>query len=156
MALEAKEIAVSALDLSSDALAVAKQNADRLEATVEFYQSDWLEVPAEKEERFHIVVSNPPYIPRNMASQLATHVREHEPKLALYGGKNGLHMYHKLVEQLPAVLADEALVAFEVGVGQAKAVEQLLHDRFPKAQTKIVIDLNGKERIVLAFGDMRS
>ncbi len=153
MALE-EEGDVIATDLSEHALAVAKKNATALSADVNFLHGDLLQPLIEREEKIDIIISNPPYIPLTEAGQLAIHVREHEPHLALFGGSDGLDLYRRFMEELPLVVAETGIIAFEVGVGQAQQVERMLAATFPKAQTKIVTDINGKERIVTAYGNM--
>ncbi len=82
------------------------------------------------------------------------HVREHEPHLALFGGEDGLVLYRRLIEQLPFVLKGQAIVALEVGVGQAEVIKEMLANAFPYAKTKISLDISGKERMVFAYGNM--
>jgi release factor glutamine methyltransferase len=155
LALEDETIAVQAVDISAEALEVAKQNAKELQANVSFSQGDLLTPLLEKGMKVEAVVSNPPYIPLSDQPSLAVHVREHEPHLALFGGEDGLDLYRRFMEQLPGVLQEKGFVAFEVGVGQAEVVRAMLAATFAHATTNILVDINGKERIVLAYGDMR-
>lgn len=156
LALEDNTLDVVATDISTQALTVAKGNADKLAATVSFLQGDLLQPLIEQGKTVEIVVSNPPYIPLADASELAVHVKDHEPHLALFGGEDGLVFYRRLIEQLPYVLKEKAIVAFEVGVGQAQVVSGLLARAFPAAETKVLLDISGKERLVFAYGDMNS
>ncbi|WP_088104401.1 peptide chain release factor N(5)-glutamine methyltransferase [Halalkalibacter urbisdiaboli] len=154
LALEAENSKVYATDISERALVVAKQNAENLHAHIEFFQGDLLQPFIEKKQRLDVIVSNPPYIPLHEESDLAVHVREHEPHLALFGGEDGYVLYRRLIEELPNVVQPKALVGFEVGMGQGETVRKLLQTAFPRATTEVRDDINGKDRIVLAYGDM--
>ncbi|MET3506770.1 peptide chain release factor N(5)-glutamine methyltransferase [Halalkalibacter oceani] len=154
LALEAPEIELYAVDLSEAALKIAERNAAGLGADVSFLRGDLLEPLLERGLKMDIVVSNPPYIPLADEQELAVHVKDHEPHLALFGGEDGLVLYRRMIGQLPAVVKAEAIIAFEVGIGQAEAVRDMLQHAFPKAETEIRRDINGKERIVLAYGKL--
>ncbi|WP_395648161.1 peptide chain release factor N(5)-glutamine methyltransferase [Terricaulis sp.] len=112
------------LDLSPDALAVARGNAAalKLDNRVEFHLGGW---DAPIAERFDLVLSNPPYIPTAEIDTLAPEVAVHEPRLALDGGRDGLDAYRAITARLPALLKPGGVFAFEVGKGQAPAVEAL-------------------------------
>lgn len=118
---------VWAVDCSAPALDVARENARRLGAPgIRWLLGDFCLPLAEHGVRVDVLVSNPPYVARPELERLAPGVRDFEPRLALDGGEDGLDAYRCIVEQLPAVLAPGALVAFEVGMGQAEAVAVML------------------------------
>ncbi|NEU30418.1 peptide chain release factor N(5)-glutamine methyltransferase [bacterium LRH843] len=150
LALEG-ESNVNAVDLSERALAVAKENARNLGANVTFMQGDLLQPFIDLGKKIDVVVSNPPYIPLADADQLAVQVRDHEPHLALFGGEDGLDLYRRFMLQLPLVLKEKAIVAFEVGIYQAQVVKELLEQTLPTFRTEVLLDINGKERIVMAY-----
>ncbi|MDT8860451.1 peptide chain release factor N(5)-glutamine methyltransferase [Alkalihalobacillus sp. MEB130] len=154
LALEDETLNVQAIDISEEALQVAKRNAEKLSAKVHFMHGDLLAPIIEVGARVEVVVSNPPYIPLTDAPSLAVHVRDHEPHLALFGGEDGLDLYRRFMEQLPLVLKDKGIVGFEVGVGQAAVIKEMLQTTFPQATTEIKRDINGKERMVFAYGNM--
>ncbi|WP_100405728.1 peptide chain release factor N(5)-glutamine methyltransferase [Bacillus solitudinis] len=154
IALEDPAIHVRAVDISQSALRVARANASALGADITFFEGDLLQPLLDLNEKVDIVVSNPPYIPLHEEKELATHVRDHEPHLALFGGEDGYDLYRRMIEQLPSVLRCKALVGFEVGAGQGKTVRKMLEVAFPRATTEIREDINRKDRIVLAYGDM--
>ena len=153
LSLEDKWLRLSASDLSEKALEMAKQNVTEHQADITFYQGDLLEPFIQMGKQFDIIVSNPPYIPESDRESLAIHVREHEPELALFAGRDGLDCYRKLTHQLKQVVKPRALVAFEVGAGQGEAVRKMLQEAFPNTDTEVRLDINKKDRIVLAYGN---
>jgi protein-(glutamine-N5) methyltransferase, release factor-specific len=148
--LEKPELAVTATDLSPTALSVARENAERHQADVEFIEGDLL-IPFLGKRRFDCIVSNPPYIPREDWKRLDRTVRDYEPASALVGGDDGLYYYRKLIRQMPGVLKEKALVALEIGYDQREAVESLLQCQFPGAEIEAEKDINGKDRMIFAW-----
>jgi release factor glutamine methyltransferase len=118
---------VTALDLSPEALAIARENArtHTLEARIRFLRSDLL-AAVSQEEPFDAIVSNPPYVPAEDASTLHPQVRDHEPSLALYAGKDGLELYRRIIPEALALLKPDGLLALEIGHGQRATIAELL------------------------------
>lgn len=137
-----------AVDRSAPALTVAKSNARNLglEARASFVLSNWCE-KLDKSARFDMVVANPPYIPRAEIARLAADVREHEPKIALDGGEDGLDCYRAILSQLAPHLAQGALVVCEIGQGQAEMVTSIAREQGYELKG-IAKDLAGTERAV--------
>ena len=138
-----------AVDISPEALAVAKENAALLGVADRawFLQSDiWSRVPAKA--LFDIVVSNPPYIPAQVIGTLARDVQK-EPRLALDGGSDGLDAYRKIAAGLQQHVKPDGLAAFEVGIGQGEAVAALCREQ-GFAVTAVVNDYAGIDRMVFA------
>jgi release factor glutamine methyltransferase len=151
LALENPDLSVHAVDVSEEALATARQNAERLGARVDFYKGDFLTPWIENQWKADVIVSNPPYIPEEDLRKLDPLVKDHEPRLALDGGEDGLAAYRRLAAQLPQVLNCPGLAAFEVGIGQSRQVARLLQNAFGHdVEISIKKDINGKERIVVA------
>lgn len=117
---------VTAVDISVAALDVARENAQRNGVTerIRFVEGDLL--PAFADERFEIVVSNPPYVPATDGESLSVEVRDHEPALALFAGDDGLDVYRRLIPAAHAALVPGGFIALEIGYGQSDAVTALL------------------------------
>ena len=119
---------ITAIELSSPALALAHQNAERngVSGHIRFVRGDLL-APV-KEERFEIVVSNPPYVPAGDRASLAFEVREFEPALALFAGVDGLDVCRRLIPAAFSALTPGGFLALEIGFGQEQAIARLLMD----------------------------
>ncbi|WP_214742416.1 peptide chain release factor N(5)-glutamine methyltransferase [Exiguobacterium sp. s48] len=140
-------VRVQTVDISPEAITVAKRNAAALGANVRFYEGDGLAPIADHSIR--VLVSNPPYIEAD--ELLDETVVGYEPHLALFGGTDGLDMYRQLIAESVRVLrADWHLIAFEIGYNQGQDVKSFLSERYPEAETGILKDINGKDRIVYA------
>ncbi|HSU79913.1 MAG TPA: peptide chain release factor N(5)-glutamine methyltransferase [Candidatus Angelobacter sp.] len=151
LALEDRRSVVKAVDISPNALQVAKGNACDLGAHVQFEEGDLLS-PFIGKERFDIIVSNPPYIPSVTVDQLDPLVKDHEPRLALDGGVDGLNPYRKMADLLPYVVKEQFLIGFEIGEGQGEAVSHFLKEAFHETiDTCIKNDMNGRERLVFGW-----
>jgi release factor glutamine methyltransferase len=139
---ERPDLAITATDVSEDALDVARANAARLGLEVRFVRADLLDGVGEVDA----VVSNPPYV--EDGAQLAPEIARHEPTAALYAGLDGLAVVRRLVAQV----ADRgaAFLALEVGAGQAIAVEELARAA-GFAHTERHADLAGIDRVVAAW-----
>jgi len=113
------------IDLSADAVATASGNAARNDVAgrATFRQGDWTDG---MEERFDLILSNPPYIASDEIAELDRNVREHDPHLALDGGLDGLTAYRALAAALPSHLNPGGLAILEIGVGQERAVVALM------------------------------
>lgn len=138
---------VTALDFSEGALAVAQENAQQLTiANVTFLKSNWLSHLSQ--QRFDMIVSNPPYIEAEDAHLTQGDLR-FEPRSALASGKDGLKDIRAIVAQAPAYLAHNGWLMFEHGYNQAQAVADLLTlAGFSHVQT--MHDLAGHPRVTLA------
>lgn len=137
---------VTATDISTEALRVAMKNAQRLEAEVQFEQGDLLAPIAN--QKWDIILSNPPYIGQHEADSLSDTVIEYEPHLALFAEEDGLQLYRKMAEQLPAMMNIPSLIGFEIGYEQGAAVQKMLQKAFPNAAVEVVKDINKKNRFV--------
>lgn len=139
--------AISASDISPEALSVARKNAETLGASVRFFESDLLK---NVEGSYDLIVSNPPYISKEEYACIEPAVREKEPALALLGGADGLLFYRRIAEDAPSHLNPGGHLALEIGYEQAKAVCALLRAQgFDKIE--VLKDYAGLERMVFAI-----
>lgn len=152
MKLECPELTVVATDLSAAALATAQKNAQLLAADIDFRQGD-LTAPLNG-EKFDIVLSNPPYIAFEEAKDMSSIVLEHEPHSALFAEEDGLILYRKLAQQLPALMNKPALIGLEIGYTQGEQVAQFFQESFPQATVTVEKDINGKPRMVFCEIDV--
>lgn len=133
------------VDVSEDALAVARQNADRLaEKQAVFIQSDLFE---KVEGSFDLIVSNPPYIRSQEIAGLMPEVREHEPQLALDGKDDGLYFYREIIKGAMLHLKRGGQLFFEIGYDQGEAVQALLAAN-GYTEIAVVKDYAGLDRVV--------
>ena len=140
-----------ASDLSQDALDVAMINARRchVEDRIDFLCGDGFSVIAKGEALIDVLVANPPYIPVGDESLLQPEVRDYEPHLALFAGRDGLDAYRAIANAAPNYLAADATLFFEVGINQAEQVQALFRAAFPTARTQAYADVQGILRVVM-------
>lgn len=150
LALELPNIEVYATDISNEALDVAKKNADKLNASVQFMQGDLLQPIMEKGIQPDIVVSNPPYISEADRQFLSDTVINFDPHIALFAKDDGLRAYKDITKQLRSHFQQDLLLCFEIGFNQAEAVTDIIQDSFPKSNIQKFKDINEKDRIVIA------
>ncbi|MRH43979.1 peptide chain release factor N(5)-glutamine methyltransferase [Aquibacillus halophilus] len=148
--LEQPNVQIWASDLSTKALTVAKKNAERLNAKVNFEQGDFLQPFIESGASFDVIVSNPPYIPFHDRDSLSDTVKNYDPELALFAEQDGLAAYMKIIEQAKYVMKKQALIAFEIGYQQGTQVANIIEHHFPQSKTEIRKDINGRDRMVFA------
>lgn len=149
LASELREAEIHAVDISSDALAIAKENAQRLGFSnrISFAQSDLLANYIDGKEYFDVVVSNPPYVGSNEPDKVQREVREHEPRIAVFGGPTGLELYTRLIAQAQTVLKPGGRLVMEIGFSTEAQVRAMLND-WREVHTQC--DLQGIPRVVTA------
>ena len=151
IAAECPDVRMIATDVSEDALAVARENADRMELAdrIDFRLGDLLDPLAG-----HVVdaiVSNPPYVATTEREMLQPEVRDYEPEMALFAGDDGLSVLRRLIKAAPPHVRPGGFVALEIGLGQADRVRALWQEAAPAWSTRAVLDLAGVERIIVAM-----
>jgi release factor glutamine methyltransferase len=141
-------------DISSEALAVARENAANLDlnARATFLRTEWAAGFAD--HSFDLVVSNPPYIPTDHIAGLDPEVREHDPHLALDGGPDGLQAYRDLAPEVMRILKPGGTFAVEIGWDQGPQVKALFEEA-GFADVRVVKDLANRDRVVTNGPDPR-
>lgn len=137
---------VDLIDISKAALEVAKINCEKLNSKCNLIQSDMFE---NVEKKYDVIISNPPYIKENEI--IEDIVKENEPHLALYAGKDGLDCYKKILETVNKYKKEKCLIAFEIGYQQAEDIKRLVDKYIPTAQVIIKKDLSDKDRMAFIF-----
>lgn len=135
------------VDISEEALLIARKNADSLGLKASFYQSNLFH-NIEKGELFDMIISNPPYITEKEMEQLMPEVAEYEPRLALFGGKDGLDFYYKIAETAKNFLTPKGSLLMEIGCRQANAVCRILQENGYE-EIEIIQDLAGLDRVIV-------
>ncbi len=134
---------VTLVDISKNALNIAKENATNLEADVNIIENDMLEG---LEDKYNIIISNPPYIKTD--EEIEDIVKDNEPHLALYGGIDGLDYYKKILTSAKDRVKDYYLIAFEIGDTLRLDVEKLAKENFPDATVISKKDMQGRDRMI--------
>jgi release factor glutamine methyltransferase len=150
LANELKTAEVYAVDLSDDALEIARANAARLQldGRVNFLQSNVLEAMAGVHD-FDFVVSNPPYVGKNEADKVQRSVFEFEPRMAVFSGESGLDVIRPLIEQAHGALKPGGWLAMEIGYSMRDMVLELLYPTMWD-NIRVVPDLQGIPRVIAA------
>jgi len=149
LAVERPGLGLTGTDLSAQALAWARTNAQRLglDQRVELVQGDLLTPLAGR--RLGMIVMNPPYVTQEEFKTLAPDITAYEPALALVAGPEGLEIIRRLVEEAPAHLEPGGWLVFEIGSGQGRAAARLLTEA-NYAEVEILPDLAGHDRVAAA------
>lgn len=149
LAKEEPRVHMTASEISEKALAVARENAVLNQAEVEFAQGDMLIPLIEKGLQLDVLVSNPPYIPQE--ENIEASVRDFEPHVALFGGKDGLYFYRRIFADCQKILKPKSFMAFEIGWDEKKALTELVQQYFPEALFEVLKDINGRDRILMVY-----
>jgi len=139
-------VSVDAVDISSDALDVARKNCAMNNASVNFYLGDMLEPLCGK---YDVIVSNPPYISYN--EKIDDIVKNNEPNVALYADNDGLYFYQKILMNCSRYLNDRFLIAFEIGCTQGERIRELALKFLDDVTVSIEKDLSNRDRFVFIF-----
>jgi release factor glutamine methyltransferase len=146
-----KDAKVKLYDISKEALSISKLNIERFELSKRVHAeiSDLLQVAIDKNKKFQVIVSNPPYIRDEIIPSLMEDVKNYEPYIALSGGEDGLAFYRRITEQSLQVLEKGGLLAFEIGYDQREQVVGILLKSGFKG-IECIKDLSGNDRVVIA------
>lgn len=134
---------ITAVDISEDALVVAKNNALENNCEINFIKSDLFN---NIDDKYDLIISNPPYI--SYDEQIMDIVKKNEPHLALYAKNNGLYFYEEIIKNSSNYLNDKNIIAFEIGYLQANEIKKMVHKYYPNANIIIEKDMQEKDRFV--------
>lgn len=134
---------MDAVDISSKALEVAKDNALLNKVDINFYCGNMLEAI---DKKYDCIISNPPYIDED--EEIMDIVKNNEPKLALYAPNHGLYYYEEILKKSKDYLKPGGLIAFEIGYQQGQAIKDLARTYLPSAEVEVLKDLQDKDRFV--------
>ena len=134
---------VTACDISSKALEVAKMNAIKNSCDINFVISD---VFSNIKGRYDVIISNPPYIAHN--EEIMDIVKKNEPSIALYASDNGLYFYKKILDNVSNYVNNKYIIAFEIGYTQAQAIKEYAYNLLENVEILIEQDLSGKDRYI--------
>lgn len=159
-----ENISVTAADISREALMLAAANAKALHAEVEFIRGDMFKALDEGERfterggtgrsrgsrvrEFGMIVSNPPYIKTTSIAMLQAEVKDHEPLIALDGGRDGLNFYRIIVSGAASRLKKGGWLIMEIGYDQGEDVRKMIMDSGEYTPAEVIKDLPGKDRVI--------
>ena len=136
-------IKVDAVDISIDALSLAKINAKENNVSINFHNGNLLEPLKEK---YDIIISNPPYIAYD--EEIMEIVKKNEPHIALYAPNNGLYYYEEIIKNAKKYLNENGLIAFEIGYNQAESIKKIASKYLDNYTFEVKKDMTGKDRMV--------
>ena len=140
--LEKVSVDVIASDISEEALEIAKENSQSHDATIKFIKSD---IYNHINDRFDIIVSNPPYIDRKDEVTMKDNVLKYDPHLALFAEEEGMYFYRKIIEQANDYLNENGVIFFEIGYDQKDKIIKLADLNGYSAE--VYKDINGRDRM---------
>lgn len=145
-----KNIKVDLIDNFNIPEKVTKENIikNNVEDRALFIKSDLLKEPINLNKKYHILVSNPPYIENKEINNLMSDVKDYEPIVALDGGEDGLKFYKRIIKESMAVLEQNSILAFEIGYNQGEIVKKLMEEG-GFCNINVIKDLSGLDRVVI-------
>lgn len=139
---------IDAVDISNNALEVAKKNAINNNVSINFYLGDMLKPLSKK---YDVIISNPPYISKK--EEIMEIVKNNEPHIALYADNDGLFFYEDILKKAKNYLKDDYLIAFEIGETQGLKIKDIALKYFPNSEVMIEKDLSNKNRFVFVINE---
>lgn len=137
------QVDITAVDISPQAIKNTNVNKNNLKSNIKILESNLFE---EINEKFDLIYSNPPYIKSHEIENLQVEVRDHEPRLALDGGSDGLYFYRKIIKDAPIFLNSHGYLVFEIGYDEAEDISSIMRENF---DLEIYKDLNNLDRVVV-------
>ena len=141
---------VDLIDISKEALEVAKINCDKLESKANLINNDFL---TGIDKKYDVIISNPPYIMTN--EEIEDIVKNNEPSIALYAGEEGLDCYRKILSQVKNNMKDKCLIAFEIGCNQGEKITKIANEYLDDIKIVIKKDLSEKDRMLFILKNIK-
>lgn len=139
---------VDAVDISSEAINLAKKNARKNKVNINFYLGNMLD-PLDR--KYDIIISNPPYIDKD--EQIEEIVLKNEPHLALFAPNKGLYYYEEILNNSIKYLNKNSMIAFEIGYKQGQWIKKYAKKVFPQSLLKLEKDLANKDRFIFIYNE---
>ena len=140
---------VDLIDISKKALEVTHKNCVKLNSKANLIESDMFNNVTKK---YDIIISNPPYIKEE--EEIEDIVKNNEPDIALYAGKDGLTAYTKIIKDLKEHMKEKCLVAFEIGMDEANDIIKIINKYLTNVKIKVCKDLQGRDRMLFIFKNL--
>ena len=134
---------IDALDISIDAIELAKQNAKDNNVEINFINKD---MSIYKDKKYDVIISNPPYIKYD--EEIMNIVKNNEPHLALYAKDEGLYFYKKIIDNIPYITKEKYLICFEIGYTQAKSIIDYANKHLDNIEIYVEKDYSNKDRFI--------
>lgn len=138
---------ITGIDISSEALEVAKENNIINNTNVKFIESD---IFSNVSDKYDVIISNPPYISYDDIEVMDI-VKNNEPHLALYAKDNGLYFYDKIIKDSSKYLNDKFIMAFEIGYKQGKDITKIVNKYYKDINMSVEKDYSGRDRFVFIW-----
>ncbi len=152
LATELPQASIIAIDISPEALSVAKENAfSHGVRSIRFIEGNLFEPLERGRTPFDLIISNPPYIPTNEIPHLPPGIRDYEPAVAFDGGPDGLEFYRKIIREAHHYLKPGGYLLLELGKGQGHDVARIMVETRKFSSPEIINDLSGIVRVVKAY-----
>lgn len=137
------DVKVCALDISKEALVVARENAKNNNVNIDFINHDMVTY---NKDRYDVIISNPPYIAYD--EDIMDIVKDNEPHLALYADNNGLYFYEQIIKNIPKITKDKYLVCFEIGCNQATKIVDIVKNNLKDVVITVEKDYANLDRFI--------
>lgn len=134
---------VDVVDISKEALEVAKENADNNDVNISFINKDMTKYT---DKQYDVIISNPPYISHN--EKIMDIVKKNEPNIALYADNDGLYYYEKIIENISKITKDKYLICFEIGSSQGTTIVDIAKRYLKDINISVEKDYAGLDRFV--------
>ena len=140
---------VDLVDISEEALEVAKINQEHLQSKANLIKNDMLE---KMNTKYDVIISNPPYI--RTEEEIEDIVKDNEPHIALYAGEDGLDCYRKILKDIKKNMKEKCIIAFEIGCEQREPLEKIIHENLENVRVECKKDLSDKDRMLFVFQNL--